>query len=179
MTTEVHSILARETVYAACASKSFAGTMGDFIKRYKRHPLAEDMIVEAMKLMAEIIDAAKLAGYTFSGDPRLQDSYAARMMRLVAEKKNPNRFMDAIFAETALLLHATNELLKAGAVVTPGKPAAPEPIRIRLEQPKPERNEPQEVKVISMPTREKTTTVERDGRENIKKTTTVETDEAA
>lgn len=36
-----------------------------------------------------------------------------------------------------------------------------------------------EVKIISMLVREKTTTVERDGRENITKTTTVETDAAA
>lgn len=179
MTTTVHSILARETVYAACASKSFASTMGGFLKRYRNHPLAYEMVTEAMKLMAEIVDAAKLAGYTFSGDPRLQDSYAARMVRLMAEKKNPDRFIDAVFAETLLLLLATNALLKAGAVITPGKPAAPEPIRIRLEQPKPEKGEPQEVKVISMPVREKTTTVERDKNENIKKTITVETDAAA
>jgi hypothetical protein len=38
MTTTVDSILARETVYAACASKSFMGTMADFIGRYKSAP---------------------------------------------------------------------------------------------------------------------------------------------
>ncbi len=179
MTAEVHSILARETVYAACASKSFMSTMGDFIGRYKDHPHALVLLGEAMKIMAATIDAAKLAGYTFSGDPRLKDSYAARMMRVLKEEKNPDRFIEAVLDETWFLMFATNALIQAGAVITPGKPATPEPIRIRLEQPKPEKGEPQEVKVISMPVREKTTTVERDGRENITKTTTVEADAAA
>jgi hypothetical protein len=179
MTTKVHSILARETVYAACASKNFMASMADFIDRYKKHPHAYSLLIEMTKIMAEIIDGAKAVGFTFSGDPRLKDSYAERMMRMLKHGGKPDRFYSDVLDETFFLLDVTNKLIQAGAVITPGKPAAPEPIHIRLEQPKPEKAEPMEVKVISMPTREKTTTVERDKNENIKKTTTVETDAAA
>jgi hypothetical protein len=138
------------------------------------------LLVETMKVMAEIIDGAKAVGYTFSGDPRLKDSYAERMMRLLKNGRGSRTASTHdVLDETFLLLNVTNKLIQAGAVITPGKPAAPEPIRIRLEQPKPEKAEPLEVKVISMPTREKTTTVERDKNQNITKTTTVETDAAA
>lgn len=178
MTTTVDSILARETVYAACASKSFMGTMADFIDRYKKHPHAYSLLIEMTKIMAEIIDGAKAVGFTFSGDPRLKDSYAERMMRMLKHEGKPDSFYSDVLDETFFLLNVTNKLIQAGAVITPGKPAAPEPIRIRLEQPKPEKAGPMEVTVISMPVREKTTTVERDKNQNITKTTTVETDAA-
>lgn len=156
-----------ESIAKACQGGRFLESMTLFARRVDSHPQSVELSASTMVVLSQIIDSAKAAGFRITGDARLNDSHAARIVRISGADDG------AFVAELELLLMAVGGLVRAGGVVSLNS------ARVEKEvAPAPAPSEPLEVRVVALPARKSVATVARDADGNITETTRVEADYA-
>jgi hypothetical protein len=149
----------QETIERAMNSDDFVGPMEDFLKNIAIHPERKLMHEYALSTMADIVETAKRVGVEFTGDPRINESPAARFVRLTDVNSDKN-----FASEFDTLMRAMDGLRQLGCSIKYDHAGAPIPTQVEdLSMPATrEERAQQDAKAVALHCRVAVATVERD-----------------